>query len=153
MSTLTTTMKLVAPDVNDKKGKTIEDLAANFQYLDALFPIGTIYESTKPTNPGTFRGGTWTQLDGRMLVGAGTTFPAGSTGGEKEHVLSSGEMPPYKPVIRVGYPGSGNKKVLYFVDSSDVEYLVDEYSQNIGSGTAHNNMPPYRSVYMWERTA
>jgi hypothetical protein len=26
-------------------------------------------------------------------------------------------------------------------------------SGSTGSGTAHNNMPPYLAVYMWQRTA
>lgn len=135
MSTLTPTMKLVAPDVNDKKGKTIEDLAANFQYLDALFPIGTIYESTKPTNPGTFRGGTWTPLDGRVLVGAGTTFPAGTTGGYKQ-LIGKSTVFGYRLFPPMGSVGG---------DSTGVH--------DHGDGAADSNMPPYRSVYMWERTA
>ena len=132
MSTLTPTMKLVAPDVNDKKGKTIEDLAANFQYLDALFPIGTIYESTKPTNPGTFRGGTWTALEGRVLIGAGATYAAGTTGGSATHTHDKNGF----GGVTTSSPSSG-------------DYVIGG-----GNSVAQaSSLPPYRSVYMWERTA
>ena len=82
MSSKTGTMGLTKPDVNDKVSDTIAALAANFGILDAMYPIGTIYQSTKSTNPSTFLGGTWTALTGRFLVGAGTDYPAGTTGGE-----------------------------------------------------------------------
>ena len=155
MSTTTPTMGLIAPDINDKKGQTIEDLAANFQYLDKLFPIGTIYESTKPTNPGTFRGGTWTALEGRMLVGAGTAFPAGTTGGEKEHVLTNTELP-----SNIRFSGVNDSATItpeYTTYSPRIaQDLKSNWTGNFnvdGGGNAHNNMPPYRAIYMWERTA
>jgi microcystin-dependent protein len=62
------------------------------------FPIGYIFMSTSPTNPGTTLGyGTWTAYAaGRMLIGVGTSdaaYTAGSTGGESTHKLVSSEMP------------------------------------------------------------
>ena len=151
MSTTTASLKLTKPDVNDKVEDTISALATNFGILDALFPVGTIYQSTKSTNPSTFLGGTWTALSGRVLVGAGTDFPAGTTGGEKTHTLTIAEMPSHT------HPSS----IPNFVQntatgSTNYGFLADgsyKDSGSSGGGAAHNNMPPYRSVYMWERTA
>ena len=151
MSTTTASLKLTKPDVNDKVEDTISALATNFGILDALFPVGTIYQSTKSTNPSTFLGGTWTALTGRVLVGAGTDFPAGTTGGEKTHVLTIAEMPSHTHpssipnVVQNTATGSVNYGFL-----GDGSY---KDSGSSGGGAAHNNMPPYRSVYMWERTA
>lgn len=59
-----------------------------------LFPIGYIYMSTAPTNPGDLFGGTWEELaPGRVLMGASDTYPAGSTGGETTHEIIEAEMP------------------------------------------------------------
>ena len=155
MSTLTATMQLIKPDVNDKKGQTISDLSTNFQYLDGLFPIGTIYESTKNVNPGTFRGGTWTPLEGRVLVGAGTVFPAGTTGGEKDHKLTNNEMP-----SNISFSGVNDDAPMLGEAGCYYPRIYQDRQANwtgnfkvSGGGTAHNNMPPYRAIYMWERTA
>ena len=62
--------------------------------IQALYPIGSIYMSTANVSPATFIGGTWEALDeGRVLIGAGTGHPAGETGGEETHILSTAEMP------------------------------------------------------------
>lgn len=59
-----------------------------------LFPIGYIYMSTAPTNPGDLFGGTWQELaPGRVLMGACDAYPAGSTGGETTHEIIEAEMP------------------------------------------------------------
>ena len=151
MSTTTASLKLTKPDVNDKVEDTISALATNFGILDALFPVGTIYQSTKSTNPSTFLGGTWTALTGRFLVGAGTDYPAGTTGGEATHTLTIAEMPSHTHpssipnVVQNTATGSVNYGFL-----GDGSY---KDSGSSGGGAAHNNMPPYRSVYMWERTA
>lgn len=51
--------------------------------LSAAFPIGSIYTSTNSANPATYLGvGTWAAYGaGRVLVGAGGAYAAGSTGG------------------------------------------------------------------------
>ena len=60
----------------------------------AVYPVGSIYMSTNPTNPGSLFGGTWEALDeGRVLIGAGAAYPPGSTGGEATHTLTTNEMP------------------------------------------------------------
>jgi microcystin-dependent protein len=57
----------------------------------ATMPIGYIYISTASTNPGTLFGGTWSPIgEGRVLLSAGTTYTAGSTGGATTHKHTTG---------------------------------------------------------------
>lgn len=70
----------------------VKDGSAFQSLLDICYPVGSIYQSTKSTNPGTFLGGTWTQLKDRFLLGAGSKA-AGATGGEENHTLTVAEMP------------------------------------------------------------
>lgn len=68
--------------------------------LKKVYPVGSIYMSTVSTNPATLFGfGTWEAMPaGRVLLAQGksswgTTYNAGSTGGEATHKLTVGEMP------------------------------------------------------------
>lgn len=63
------------------------------QYRDALYPIGSIYMNVNNVSPSTLFGGTWEQLENRFLLGAGSSYTAGATGGEATHVLSTDELP------------------------------------------------------------
>ena len=49
------------------------------------YPVGSIYMSVNSTSPATLFGGTWTQLQNRFLVSAGSTYTAGSIGGSDAH--------------------------------------------------------------------
>lgn len=62
--------------------------------FNQIYPVGSIYMSMNPTDPGTLFGGTWQALnEGRVLIGANATYAAGSTGGEATHTLTTNEMP------------------------------------------------------------
>lgn len=56
--------------------------------LQALYPIGSIYSSTVSTNPGTLFGfGTWVAYAaGRVMIGNGGGYTAGSTGGSADAI-------------------------------------------------------------------
>lgn len=59
----------------------------------ASHPVGSIYQSSDPTDPGTLFGGTWVPIKGRMLIGASEEYGALSEGGEASHVMTVDEMP------------------------------------------------------------
>ena len=68
--------------------------------MKKIYPVGSIYMSTVSTNPATLFGfGTWEAMPaGRVLLAQGksswgTTYNAGSTGGEATHQLTVGELP------------------------------------------------------------
>ena len=153
MSTKTKNLKLIKPDVTDEVTQTIKDLATNFDLLDALYPVGSIYQSTKPTDPGTFLGGTWSPINGVFLLAQSQKHPVGSTGGEEEHTLTVAEMPSHNHDTSMLYGntwGSGNQWTAYSSgDVTNYRFRVDA----TGGNQPHNNMPPYKSVFMWERTA
>ena len=69
--------------------------AAKINVLQTVFPVGSIYTSYNVnTNPATRLGfGTWTAIQGRMLIGASSAYPATSTGGAATHTLTISEMP------------------------------------------------------------
>lgn len=123
--------------------------------IDLVYPVGAVYISMNQTSPQTLFGGTWTQIQGRFLIGAGTAYPAGSTGGEATHTLTASEIPDHSHSFK--YTGQAeaigvNAIRLYQAESNQYNAYSGGQSSNCG-GQAHNNLPPYMAVYMWTRTA
>ena len=58
-----------------------------------MYPVGSIYLSVNSTNPATLFGGTWVQLKDRFLLGAGSSYTNGSTGGAATVTLQSSQIP------------------------------------------------------------
>lgn len=143
----------------------------NTNIFDLIYPVGSFYISAKSTNPGTFFGGTWEQIQGRFLLGMSSSYPAGSTGGEATHTLTTSEMPSHKGHLSSGIAGGvplGDGNYEGYLNSSTMNaypggnyrgwnvYAGNEMhpaSEAVGGGQPHNNMPPYLSVYIWKRTA
>lgn len=128
-----------------------------------VYPVGAIYMSTVATNPKTLFGfGTWEQIKDTFLLAAGSTYNAGSTGGEATHSLSQAEMPAHYHTIHYG-----NNSGEYYTAAIGFPAVMTSNGQNVtkswgaemcrtadkGGGEAHNNMPPYLAVYVWKRTA
>lgn len=129
------------------------------QVLNA-YPVGSIYMSVNSTNPGKLFGGTWEQIQGRFLLGQGTGYSVGTTGGEASHTLSVSELP----------KNIGHLNALSWASNNwmtDGSFSVEQKHKDrtspggsdwgdalytlSGGGSAHNNMPPYLVVYIWKR--
>ena len=135
-------------------------LAAASRPLDA-YPVGAIYLSYVSTSPASLFGGTWTQLKDRFLVGAGSSYGVGATGGETHHVLTWNEMPSHNHGFLDYWntaAGSGAMRAAVAVngDSAGLGGSYNNsrsYTASAGSSWGHENRPPYLAVYMWRRTA
>lgn len=135
-----------------------QTLGSNY-ILDNVYPVGSIYMSVNSTNPTNLFGGTWEQIQGRFLFGMNSSYPAGSTGGEITHKLTNAEMPAHAHYMAVGNSGAPDTWTpdagSYLVDSvtDDKHTWWAQIGMNKAGGSeAHNNMPPYLSVYIWKRT-
>lgn len=131
-----------------------QTLGSNY-ILDNVYPVGSIYMSVNSTNPKNLFGGTWEQIQGRFLFGMNSSYPAGSTGGEITHKLTQGEMPKHNHIIyapNAGGPEEGAALGFPEVSSSNTWWVAASMTGKTGENEAHNNMPPYLSVYIWKRT-
>lgn len=127
-------------------GTNLDDLGST--PLDA-YPVGSIYMSVNSTSPASLFGGTWTQLQNRFLLGAGSSYTAGATGGAATVKLTVNQIPSHTHIqahAQIGAAGTDR-----WVIKSDGTGQTE--STATGGGAAHNNMPPYLVVYMWKRTA
>lgn len=122
------------------------------------FPIGAYFFSAVTTNPNTLLGyGTWTQAaEGQVLVGfksGDTNFGTlGGTGGEAAHSLLVGEIPAHNHSIGtssfiVDLALRGGESVT----SGGFGYVSS--TNYTGGGGSHNNIQPYLTCYIWQRTA
>lgn len=70
------------------------DTNGNVNIIDKVYPVGSIYMSVVNNSPANFIGGTWVALnEGRVLIGANSTYTAGKTGGEFTHKITVAELP------------------------------------------------------------
>ena len=137
---------------------TTDSLTVNAKsLLDRTYPVGSIYMSTVSTNPKDLFGGTWEALGGRFLIGADGTYKAGATGGEATHKLSIAEMPSHRHDIHNPSRHNGANKEVTPSIAGNADSSVESWNWRptgyTGGNGAHNNMPPYLSVYMWKRTS
>lgn len=151
---------------------------------NSVYPVGAIYMSASSTNPSTlFPGTTWTALTDRFLVGAGSTYSGGATGGHKDlqshthsipalsgtaasagshnHLVTSktttyaqGTQSSWRCLSWTGTNADYSQDV-YSGDSGAHTHSVTTTASTSGSTGAGNggNLPPYLAVYMWKRTA
>ena len=133
---------------------TVKDISG---IANKIYPIGSIYMSINDTDPGELFGGTWENIEGRFLLSADDTHTAGSTGGAESH----------KHVSPTGYNSDNKLLGISYANGKDSGSVNGEYaalSQVVGTGSGsfswtlpstdtRSNMPPYLTVYMWQRTA
>jgi len=142
--------------------------------IDLIYPVGAIYCSASSTDPNTLFGvGTWAALaDKQTLVQQGT-YAAGSTGGSSTAInVSHGHADNFTTAGAGGHThtiavdttaggsssipssGSGSSDVTQTTSSvSNHTHTINGSVTNSGVSGANANMPPYLSVYMWQRTA
>ena len=123
--------------------------------FDDIYPVGSIYMSVNNTNPSNLFGGTWTQLKDRFLLGAGSTYTNGSTGGSATQRLSVANLPSHThPQYVATNGGSTSANLDYNGWVSNGKAVAQGIPTGAtGQGTTFNIMPPYLVVYMWQRTS
>lgn len=117
------------------------------------YPVGAIYLSVTDANPASLFGGTWERIGGRFLLGADSTYAAGSTGGEAAHTLTVDEMPRHNhETDNLNTSGSATPSMT--VQAQDKKgFGGNVQTMYAGGSKARNNLPPYLAVYMWVRNA
>lgn len=139
-------------------------IGSSWTTLSSLtYPVGAYYLSNSPTSPASLFGGTWTQVTGdRFLCGASSV----TTGGANSQNFDAKDVPKHYHGFRaywtVSYvTGYTNHRCVAYDASSDDESGSMGTAGNWSTDTSHpirdvvtvNNMPLYRSCYMWYRTA
>ena len=151
-------------------------------YPCPYFPVGYIYLSTTNISPATYFGGVWEQIKDRFLLTAGSTYKAGATGGSATVSLATKHLPSHNHSFSTGnsgehthyvmtFPYSGSSQQYYCIApspggnvnegtqwrggyaSSAGSHAHSGTTNSTGSGTAHDNMPPYLVVYAWKRVS
>ena len=127
---------------------------------DAVYPVGSIYLSTSATDPSAIFGGTWQRIEDRFLLCAGSTYGAGTTGGEASVTLKANQVPSHTHPFRyTDSPSADEKDGPYASVGSTRTYTTynrtatQSVAASSGGGQSHNNMPPYLAVYAWKRVA
>ena len=110
--------------------------------MKKIYPVGSIYMSTVSTNPATLFGfGTWEAMPaGRVLLAQGksswgTTYNAGSTGGEATHQLTVGEMPSHNHAVSI--QSSGEHNHIANSNTSGTHSHVLPTANALGSGSGY----------------
>lgn len=137
-------------------GAAWADLGLGSSIFDMIYPVGSIYMTDDPNfNPANSFTGSWTRIQDRFLLAAGTTYSSGAVGGSATHTLTVNEMPSHSHQAL-----ESNRKVDISSGSGYTVPVANNYGDtgrysttSTGGGRAHNNMPPYLVVNVWKRVA
>ena len=121
------------------------------------------WASNDPTSPASFIGGTWERIEGKFIMGASDTYPAGSTGGSATHTQTQSELATHGHLIKVAnaYDGgyivpSDEWRLTYKDPGNPTAFLMT--SPRVGLMSTGESKPmdilnPYYSMYIWHRVA
>lgn len=141
--------------------------------MQYFYPVGSLYWSEQPNDPTHWFDDLeisytweWEQITDTFILAAGTTYPAGSSGGEAEHKLTIYEMPSHLHSFGVStyVPALSREDIVsvYVENRTGSTYKVPGTSSTsswgsmtdtfrAGGNWPHNNMPPYKAMYCYKR--
>lgn len=161
----------------DKGDKGDRGESAMEGFIDVIYPVGSLYWSSRNVNPSTWLGGTWEQIKDKFVLAAGDIYTNGDEGGNAEVTLTVDNLPSHTHTItRAKANHNHNTTIIepcsynegdydwgFFTASQGGfrareaytgEYAPPDYeSEQTGNNTPFSNMPPYLVAYCWERTA
>lgn len=70
-----------------------DDVTNKRWVLNNIYPVGSIYWSSKDTNPSALFGGTWAQIKDKFVLAAGDTYKVNNTGGAATVTLATTQIP------------------------------------------------------------
>lgn len=117
----------------------------------SIYKVGDYFITQNDENPAVRFGGQWERVKDRFLVGAGGEYEILSEGGEKEHTLTVDEMPKHTHKLTFGrdHWNSGGKDSGITRDLNTANGDDSQHIEEAGGDQPHNNMPPYKAVYIW----
>lgn len=87
-------------------------------------------------------------LQDRFIVGAGSSYAPGNTGGEERHTLSWNEMPAHSHTLN--FRTANDKSATWNFVRRGYDTISDVWgnltTDNAGAGWAHENRPPYYAL-------
>lgn len=151
---------VTSQELPSKTSDLIND--SSFTTLQAVYPVGSIYMSVNTVSPSVLFGfGVWEKIENKFLLGTGTNYANGSTGGSADAVVVSHNHTSGKLYVlttsggvinRVSKAGETGTKVRNLLQSNDGGIYRNKI-QNSGENGTGKNMPPYIAVNIWKRTA
>lgn len=114
--------------------------------------------SPDPTSPAELYGGTWERIEGRFIMGASDTYPAGSAGGSNTVPINKDNLPNIALDVFGIYQitETGNKiDTLTYRSQGAISGKWSKIAETgqVGNGIPLNILPPYYSMYIWRRVA
>ena len=135
--------------------------------LQHVYPVGSIYTSMIKTSPDSILGfGTWTPINNKFMfcldqengfedpIKDEYFYESNKTSGEDKHQLITDELPKHdhNTTSDAGYylwGGNGNTNIQGGQGFSQSGSTIK--TSQTGQDKAHNNMPPYITVFAWQR--
>jgi hypothetical protein len=133
----------------------VQHAMTNAQLTTAVSHVGMIIHSTtldtEAKVKAIYGGVSWSKIEGRFLLGQNANYAINSTGGEEKHTLTITEMPSHTHTFNgTTFTDGGSYDCAQTGGGRNYIYGTIGYT---GGSKPHNNMPPYKVVYIWERTA
>lgn len=134
-------------------------------FVDLIYPVGSIYMNINLVNPSTLFGGTWVRIKDRFLLAVGNTYGDNKTGGAATDSISLS----HKHLAPIAYSSNaqgftningtvaaGNGKA-YRTSTSDYSGTLSGnvsvgYTSTETLSATIDTIPPYQTVYIWQRT-
>lgn len=166
-------------DLSTKVSQLSNDISLITSHIGMIIQTTTLDTEEKVIN--IYGGSKWEKIEGMFLLGQSSNYAINSTGGESEHILTVDEMPnvensfctrSFNNKLRLifGEEDQGNVKtyinnvkseIVTLPNGGTMGAITSTASQltvtdkvtltNNGKNQPHNNMPPYKVVYIWER--